>query len=246
MSAVLDQVPVSTAAHGNSIRPEEYAGFIAIPARHNFSQPSEFRLMHPVVSMHLPRRLSPLLLVTLLCLAPLSGNAQANQPNNALLLQSMASLGAHANFHTDFTFDKSMLQELAGGLPDDEYTQNTLNRLDSITVHIFHYSQPGMYVPTDLEGLRAYYRAPGWNHLVAAQPANTEGRTDLWVLFEHDKVESLTLLVAKPTSLNIVEVHGNLSPLDILHLRGHFGIPRFTGDHFIDPTGQPFAAGSPH
>jgi hypothetical protein len=25
-------------------------------------------------------------------------------------------------------------------------------------------------------------------------------------------------------------VNGTLSPLDLLHLRGHFGIPRFSGD----------------
>jgi hypothetical protein len=25
-------------------------------------------------------------------------------------------------------------------------------------------------------------------------------------------------------------VAGNLSPIDLLHLRGHFGIPRFDGD----------------
>jgi hypothetical protein len=25
---------------------------------------------------------------------------------------------------------------------------------------------------------------------------------------------------------------GNLSPIDLLHLRGHFGIPRFDGDDF--------------
>jgi hypothetical protein len=28
---------------------------------------------------------------------------------------------------------------------------------------------------------------------------------------------------------------GNLSPLDLLHLRGHFGIPRFEGDGLRDP-----------
>lgn len=199
----------------------------------------------PVVFMHLPRRLSPLLLVSILCFAPISSNAQASQPDNALMLQSMASLGARASFHTDFTFDKPMLQELAGGLPDDQDTQSTLNKLESITVHVFHYPQPGMYAPADLDSVRAYYRTPGWTHLVAAQPINAAGRTELWVLFQHSRIESLTLLVAKPTTLNIVEVHGSMSPLDILHLRGHFGIPRFAGDHFKDDSGHPFSAEHP-
>jgi hypothetical protein len=181
----------------------------------------------------------------ILCFATLPGNAQANQPDNALMLQGMASLGARARFHTDFTFDKPMLEKLAGGLPDDQETQNTLNKLESITVHVFHYSQPGLYASADLDSVRAYYRTPGWTHLVAAQPVNSVGRTDLWVLFQHGRIESLTLLVAKPTTLNIVEVHGSLSPLDILHLRGHFGIPRFAGDHFKDDSGHPFSAEHP-
>lgn len=190
--------------------------------------------------MVFPRRFSTLLLALLSWCIPHISNAQASQPTDTLMLRSMASLEAHASFHTDFTFDKSMLQELARGLPDDEDTQDTLNRLQSITVHVFHYPRPGLYAPADLDALRAHYRARGWTHLVAAQPADTVGRTDLWVLFQHSRIESLTLLVEKPTSLNIVEVHGSLSPLDILHLRGHFGIPLFAGDHFNDESGHHF------
>jgi len=32
-----------------------------------------------------------------------------------------------------------------------------------------------------------------------------------------------------------VTVAGNLSPVDLLHLRGHFGIPRFEGSDLRDP-----------
>ena len=195
--------------------------------------------------MHLPRRLSPLLLASILCFAPLPGNAQTSQQDNTLMLQSMASLGARASFHTDFTFDKPMLQELAGGLPDDEDTRRTLNKLESIAVHVFHYSQPGLYTPADLAAFRACYQGPGWTHLVAAQPVDAASRTDLWVLYQHGEVQSLTLLVAKPTNLNIIEVHGALSPLDMLHLRGHFGIPRFEGDHFTEPNARHFSAEHP-
>ena len=33
-------------------------------------------------------------------------------------------------------------------------------------------------------------------------------------------------------SLTLVTVAGNLSPVDLLHLRGHFGIPRLDADDF--------------
>ena len=38
------------------------------------------------------------------------------------------------------------------------------------------------------------------------------------------------VLVESPRSLTLATVAGNLSPVDLLHLRGHFGIPRFDGD----------------
>jgi hypothetical protein len=34
----------------------------------------------------------------------------------------------------------------------------------------------------------------------------------------------------------LATVAGNLSPVDLLHLRGHFGIPRFEGDELKDTS----------
>lgn len=194
--------------------------------------------------MFLFRRLSPLLLSSLLWCAPQFGRAQTIQPDNNLIPRSMVSLGRHASFHTDFTFDKPMLRELALGLPNDQNTQRIMNNLRSVTVHVFRYSRPGLYAPSDLDGVRAYYRASGWKHLIAARAgtADPAGRTDLWIRLQHDRIEAMTLLVSKPTALNLVEVDGTLSPLDLLHLRGHFGIPRFSGDHFTNESGHPFLA----
>jgi hypothetical protein len=42
------------------------------------------------------------------------------------------------------------------------------------------------------------------------------------------------VLAETPQSLTLVTVAGNLSPVDLLHLRGHFGIPRFDGDELHD------------
>ncbi|MFZ0662006.1 MAG: hypothetical protein WAM66_04880 [Acidobacteriaceae bacterium] len=195
--------------------------------------------------MLLLRRLSPLLLASLLWCAPNPASAQTTQPDNSLIPRSMESLGRYASFHTDFTFDTPMLRQLACGLPNDENTQRILENLHSVTVYVFHYPRPGLYAPADLDGVRAYYRASGWKHLIAAQPNSiaAAGRTDLWVRFDHDRIEAMTLLVAEPKALNLVEVDGTLSPLDLLRLRGHFGIPRFSGDHFIGENGQRFLPG---
>lgn len=178
------------------------------------------------------------LLFALMCLAPPSFHAQSTYAQQDWLLRSMAPLGQNASFHTDFTFNRQMLAAL-GGISGDAATQRIVDRLDSVTVHLYRYPEPGLYDPAALEALGDQYRALGWMHLVATSGdhGGPPQHTDLWVHYEHGNVEGMTLLFAEPQSLNIVEVNGVLSPLDLLHLRGHFGIPRFSGDHFEGGAG---------
>lgn len=50
--------------------------------------------------------------------------------------------------------------------------------------------------------------------------------TDLWVRFDNGVVSDIAVLFAGEKRLNFVAVSGSISPLDILHLSGHFGIPK--------------------
>ncbi len=151
----------------------------------------------------------------------------------------MEALGRTAAFHTDFTFDRAMLQ-LASGFwegPTDPATASAISRLDGISVHSYHYAAPGMYDPRLLDGVRQQYAALGWQHLVTAKSASSGGATDLWISFHHMQATGAVVLFESPTNLNLIAFSGNLSPLDLLHLRGHFGIPRFPGDHFTAAPG---------
>jgi hypothetical protein len=164
---------------------------------------------------------------------PPSGNSLGWVP------QGMEALGRTAAFHTDFTFDRSMLQ-LASGIwegPGDPGLADAISRLDGISVHSYHYAVPGMYDPRLLDAVRRQYGALGWEHLVTAHSASTSGATDLWICFHHMRATGAVVLFQSPTNLNLIAFSGNLSPLDLLHLRGHFGIPRFPGDHFVPAPG---------
>ena len=153
----------------------------------------------------------------------------------------LAALAAHASFQTDFTFDRGMLDAAGPMLPEQD--RPIVAQLRSITIHDFRYGAPGMIDPSTLEAVRAQYRAQGWSHLVtkqmhpeadaAPEPADST-RTDLWVHMAHGKFDHLALLVASDRNVSLVVVDGTISPLDLLHLRGHFGIPRFGGDDFVE------------
>ncbi len=171
---------------------------------------------------------------------PPSGNSLGWVP------QGMEALGRTAAFHTDFTFDRSMLQ-VASGLwegPGDPAFSDAVNRLDGISIHSYHYAAPGMYDPRLLDAVRRQYSALGWQHLVTAHSAANGGATDLWISFHHMRATGAVVLFQSPTNLNLIAFSGNLSPVDMLHLRGHFGIPRFPGDHFV-PAPGPAARNAP-
>ncbi|HEX5233960.1 MAG TPA: hypothetical protein VFW25_01375 [Silvibacterium sp.] len=159
-------------------------------------------------------------------------------PGDDWVPQSVEALARRATFHTDFTFDRQMLQ-LASGLTGDQETQRVVAKLRGVSVHLFRYSQPGLYNPAALETIGAQYSQRGWQHLSNAHSSTSgehTGRTDVWVRLDHGNVEGMALLLSNPTNVDVVVVNGTLSPLDLMHLRGHFGIPRaqnndFGGDH---------------
>ncbi len=62
----------------------------------------------------------------------------------------------------------------------------------------------------------------------------------------------MMVLVSGPKDLNLIALNGDISTVDLLHLRGHFGIPRFSGDRFVSgPSGpaprgrQPYVSPGP-
>jgi hypothetical protein len=160
--------------------------------------------------------------------------------------KGLSRLTAHASWHTDFTFDRSMLA-LTGKLEGlDEPTRQAIARLNAVTVHSYRYAKPGVYDAAEVDSIRAQYDALGWKHVVSKKGhAGPEasgpdtigpdrvavpGRTDLWIRMDGMNVAGVAVLLAEPSSLNLVAVSGDISTVDLLRLRGHLGIPKFDPD----------------
>jgi hypothetical protein len=166
--------------------------------------------------------------------------------------QGLDGLAARATLHSDLTFDESMLHAASQIMPDED--RPIIAKLHSITVHNFKYSAVG-YDPAALEAVRAQYAGHGWSHLVAkqthppAEPAASTAaatptvapaatplkpfdptRTDVWVRMDHGNFDGMVVLVANTRTVNVVVIDGMISPLDLLHLWGILGIPKFGGD----------------
>ncbi len=157
----------------------------------------------------------------------LSLGAAAQQPAGAAeALQGMTS--EHAA-HTAFTFDHDMLQAAAGFMSDGD---GPVAGLNSITVENYRYKEPAFYIPENMHALIAAYRDAGWKHLVDqnASPEQSASPqkplTDLWLHFHGADIDAVTAVVRGRKQMSVIEVSGMLKPLDLVHLSGHFGIPK--------------------
>jgi hypothetical protein len=180
-----------------------------------------------------PNRLRALLFAAALaCAAPL---AFAQQPPN--INQSLAALADQPASHTSFSFDRTMLQVaqnlLASGGMDANHAAAAIN---GISVDNYRYSQRAFYTPEAMSSIIASYHAAGWKHLVNANqtPANSAQPhstiTDLWLHFVGPDIDGVTVLTRSPRDMSVVHIACELRPLDLVHLSGHFGIPR------VDPN----------
>jgi len=73
-----------------------------------------------------------------------------------------------------------------------------------------------------------------WSHRHGQQGPLQNGATDVWLILDGVNVRGAVVLAETPGSLTIVALAGNPSPVDLLHLRGQFGIPSFNGSDFKD------------
>ena len=150
---------------------------------------------------------------------------------------ALAHLATLATVKESFTLDRNLLAAASAFLPDsDSDGRLALRKLDGVSVHTMRFGPDGIPDEQAVAAIRENYHLRGWKHLVSAtDPASTSpaglvhtGTTDVWVVMDGVSVRGAVILAETPRSLTLVTVAGNLNPVDLLHLRGHFGIPRYS------------------
>lgn len=172
---------------------------------------------------------------SLLAFTLLALTAAAQQP--AGINQTLNSLANQPATHTGFVFDHAMMEAAqgvlqSGGLDSDRAAA----AIHSISVDSYRYPRPAFYIPEGMESIIRTYHAAGWKHLVNVNqtPGNTSQPTgtvtDLWLHFSGADIDGVTVLARGPRDMNVVHIACDLRPLDLIHLSGHFGIPK------VDPN----------
>jgi len=161
----------------------------------------------------------------------------SNDLNQAILEwtpPALSQLGGQAVAKESFTLDRTMLAAAAGLMPDsDADLRQTVAKRDGVSVHVLRFAADGQADPSQVEAIREAYHLRGWKHVLSSTNLGGAGRsniTDVWLVLDGTNVRGGVVLVESPKSLTLATMAGNLSPVDLLHLRGHFGIPRFDSE----------------
>lgn len=138
---------------------------------------------------------------------------------------------------SSFTFDRSMLSLadawLASSNPD---ARRVVAGLNSIAVHNYHLRDDADYNLSVWPMIEDQFRAGNWKHLVNANSKSGGIQTDMWMRFEGANIRNVVVLTRSIHDMNSIVVDCTLRPLDLLHLSGHFGIPKVDENAIMVPA----------
>ncbi len=169
---------------------------------------------------------------TLLFLVATFGTAlaQAQMPQVGFTPQALDVLRQGASSKTEFTLDHSMLVFASKLDQDDEDLRRVIAGVNGVAVHSFHFPQAWMYDPQVIDSVKEEYHAAGWKQLVNKHSKDGDpGISDVWIRFDNNAISNIAMLFARRNEVSFIEVSGSISPLDLSHLGGHFGIPKIEG-----------------
>lgn len=112
----------------------------------------------------------------------------------------------------------------------DPETRQAWAKLNGVSVHLLRFGPGGIPNEPAVEALRAAYHLRGLKHLVTSTGTGApmhNGTTDVWLVVDGINVKGAVILGETAKSVTLVTVKGDISPADLFHLRGHFGIPKF-------------------
>jgi hypothetical protein len=152
------------------------------------------------------------------------------EPSQNWTPDAIAYLRQNASSKTEFNLDHSMVVLASKMDQDDTDFRRVIAGVDGVSVHHFRFPGDGMYDPRILADVRQQYRVAGWQHISASHARNGgPGETDLWVRLDNTTIRNVAVLFAGPNQVNFVSVSCAISPIDLAHLGGHFGIPQIQG-----------------
>jgi hypothetical protein len=157
----------------------------------------------------------------LLGAASIQAQEYYDPPGVADALGGLSSQRATA---TTITFDRQMLDAMLGADRGADF--------NGVSFEHYQYTEPVFYIPEEMHALEQAYHAAGWSHLIDSKVGPRESASptkpiaDIWFHWQSGQIDHVTVLIRGRKDMNVVHVSGLLRPMDLVHISGHFGIPK--------------------
>jgi hypothetical protein len=165
-------------------------------------------------------------------------SARTSAQSNAWTPRGVEGLRSQASSKTEFTLDHSMLVLASKLDPDDEDLRRVIAGVNGVSVHSYRFSGAGMYDLAALGSVKDEYRAAGWKQVMNKEKDGGHEVTNVWMRLENSAISNVAVLQARATEVDFIEVSGSISPVDLSHLGGHFGIPKIEGGVVVPNTSR--------
>jgi len=183
-------------------------------------------------------RLSGIVLVVLIAISTATFTVAQQQRES--IPRGLEALRQGASSKTEFTLDHSMLVFAAKMDPDNEDLRRVIAGVSGISVHSYHFPGAWTYDPQALSSVKQEYHAAGWKQLMNNHEKDGgPGMNDLWIRLENNAISNVAVLLSRSNEVTFILVSGSISPLDLSHLGGHFGIPKLEGGVVVPNERRP-------
>jgi hypothetical protein len=173
-------------------------------------------------------------LVALLASAVGTARAQQalTQPLSKLQIENLDALASKADNVVDVTIDESMLKLIPVIIrksgktnADAQKIANIVAGFRGVYVRSFQFSGDGQWAESDIAGIRAQLKQPGWSRVVSVKSRKDGQNVEVYVMTDPANLGGLAVLATQPNELTVVNIVGKINLEDILALEGNLGIP---------------------
>jgi hypothetical protein len=175
----------------------------------------------------------------LACLAALLacavGSAHAQelaQPRSKLQIENLDSLAAKADHVVDVTIDENLLKLIPSIILKTDKNDVEAKKIAAIAagfkgvyVRSFEFSGEGQWAESDIAGIRAQLKQPGWSRIVSVKSRKDGQSVEVYMMTDPANLGGLAVIATQPNELTVVNIVGKINLDDILALEGHLGIP---------------------
>lgn len=152
------------------------------------------------------------------------------KPQQDWVPKGIEALRQNASTKTEVTLDHSMVVFAAKMDPNNADLQRVIAGVNAVSIHNYHFPRTWTYDPKVLNSISEEYQTAGWKQLMNKHEKDGgPAVTEVWVRLENNAISNAAVVQTKANEINFVTVSGSISPLDLSHLGGHFGIPKLEG-----------------